>query len=72
MIDGYKLFRRDRRDKRGGGGALYIKNYIKKWIHCEELPLRNSHGQIESLWVEMRDRTSKGYLVVGVYYRPPG
>ncbi|GAB0203009.1 hypothetical protein GRJ2_002766500 [Grus japonensis] len=45
-IDGYKMYRRDRRRRRAGGVALYIK----KWIDCEELSLKNSHKQVESLW----------------------
>ncbi|KAK4807081.1 hypothetical protein QYF61_018422 [Mycteria americana] len=45
-INGYRLFRRDRQGRRGGGVALYIK----KWIDCEELSLKNSHEQVESLW----------------------
>ena len=44
-IDGYRLFRRDRRGRRGGGVALYVK----KWIDCEELSLKNGHEQVESL-----------------------
>jgi len=43
--------------------------YVKKWIDCEELPLRNSPGQVESLWVKIRDWTNTGRLVVSVYYR---
>jgi len=66
-IDDYRLFRRDRRGKRVGGIALYIK----KSIQCEELSLKNGHEQVESLWVRIRDRGNKGNLVVGVYYRPP-
>ena len=66
-IDGYRLFRRDRQGRRGGGVALYIK----KWIDCEELSLKNSQEQVESLWVRIRDRGNKGNLVVGVYYRLP-
>ncbi|XP_035169883.1 uncharacterized protein LOC118159406, partial [Oxyura jamaicensis] len=66
-VDGYKLFRRDRRGRRGGGVALYVR----KWIDCEELCLRNSHDQVESLWVKIKDLSSKVYLVVGVCYRPP-
>jgi len=66
-IDGYRLFRRDRRGKWGGGNALYIK----KSVHCEGLSLKNSHEQVESLWVRIRDRGNKGNLVVGVYYRLP-
>jgi len=61
-IDGYGLFRRDRWGKRGGGVALYIK----KLIQCEELSLKDSHEQIERLWVRIRDRGNKGNLVMGV------
>jgi len=67
VIDGYRLFRRDRWGKRGGGIALYIK----KSIECEELSLKNSHEQVESLWVRIRDRGEKGNLVMGAYYRLP-
>ena len=66
-INGYRLFRRDRQRRRGRVVALYIK----KWIDSEELSLKNSHEQVESLWVRIRDRGNKGNLVVGVYYRPP-
>jgi len=66
-IDGYRLFRRDRRGRSGRGVALYIK----KWMECEELPLKNSHKQVESLWVRIRDQGNKGNLVVGAYYRLP-
>ncbi|KAK4824986.1 hypothetical protein QYF61_022512 [Mycteria americana] len=66
-IDGYRLFRRGRQGRRGRGIALYIK----KWIECEDLSLKNSHEQVESLWVRIRNRGNKGNLVVGVYYRPP-
>ncbi|GAB0190587.1 mitochondrial enolase superfamily member 1 [Grus japonensis] len=45
-INGYRLFRRDRRGRRGRRVALYIK----KCIDCEELSLKNSHEQVESLW----------------------
>ncbi|XP_068520926.1 uncharacterized protein [Anas acuta] len=66
-MEGYKLYRRDRQGRKGGGVALYVK----KWIDCEELPLRNSHEQVESLWVKIKHQTNKGHLVVGVCYRPP-
>lgn len=32
-----------------------------------ELCLRNSHSQVESLWIKIKDWCSKGHLVVGVY-----
>lgn len=33
--------------------------------------LRNNHNLVESLWVKVKDWSSKGHLVVGVYYKPP-
>jgi len=65
-INGYRLFRRDRQGKSSEGVALYIK----KSIRCEELSLKNSHKQVKSLWIRIRDRGNKENLVVGVYYRP--
>jgi len=67
LIEDYRLFRRDRQGRRGGRVALYVR----KWIDCEELCLRNSHDQVKSLWVKIKDWSSKGHLVVGVCYRPP-
>jgi len=66
-LDSYRLFRRDRQGRRGGGIALYIK----KTLQSEELSLKNNHEQVESLWVRIRERGNKGNLVVGFYYRPP-
>jgi len=66
-LDVYWLFRRDRRRRRGGGIALYIK----KTLQSEELSLKNNHQQVKSLWVGIGERGNKGNLVVGVYYRPP-
>ena len=65
LIEGYRLFRKDRQGRRGGA------HYVRKGIDCEELCLRNSHNQVKSLWVKIEDRSSKGHLVVGVCYRPP-
>ena len=66
-LDGYRLFRRDRQGRRGGGVALYLK----KTLQSEELSLKNNHEQVGSLWVRIRERGNQGNLVVGVYYRPP-
>jgi len=41
----------DRQGRKGGGVVLNIK----KWIECEELSLKNSHKQVKSLWVRIRD-----------------
>ncbi|KAJ7414830.1 mitochondrial fission process protein 1 [Willisornis vidua] len=64
-INGYRLFRRDWGGRRDGEVALYIKS----WIECEELSLKNSHEQVKSLWVRIKDQGNKENLVVGVYYR---
>jgi len=45
VIGGYKLFRWDRRGRRGGAVTVYTR----KGIECEELSLKNSHEQVESL-----------------------
>lgn len=65
-MDDYGLFRMDRAGKRGTQVALCIK----RWNECEELSLKNSHEEVESLWVRIRDPGNKGNLVPGVCYRP--
>ena len=45
LIEDYRLFRRDRQGRRGGGVALYVR----KWIDCKEVCLRNSHDQVQEL-----------------------
>ncbi|PKU44302.1 rna-directed dna polymerase from mobile element jockey-like [Limosa lapponica baueri] len=70
-VDGYKLFRRDRQGRRGGGVALYVK----KWIECKEMSLKLSleagEERVESLWVRIKGQANMRDTVVGVYYRPP-
>ncbi|XP_075576257.1 myosin heavy chain, skeletal muscle, adult-like [Pelecanus crispus] len=67
VIDGYKLFRRDRQGRRGGGLALCVQN----GIDCTELSLKNGKAQVESLRSKIRDQANKGNFAAGVYYRPP-
>lgn len=52
------VFTRDRLGRRGMG----ITPNVKEWLDCEELPLRNSHKQVKSLWVKIKDYTNKGLL----------
>ncbi|PKU45862.1 rna-directed dna polymerase from mobile element jockey-like [Limosa lapponica baueri] len=69
-IKGYKLFRRDRQGRRGGGVALYVK----EWIESEEVSLKPSlvsDKRVESLWVRIKGQANMGDTVVDVYYRPP-
>ncbi|PKU30779.1 adaptin ear-binding coat-associated protein 1 [Limosa lapponica baueri] len=64
-MDGYKLFRRDKQGRRGGGVALYVR----EGYECQELIEGNS--RVECLWVRIRGRASKADIVVGVCYRLP-
>ncbi|PKU29035.1 mitochondrial fission process protein 1 [Limosa lapponica baueri] len=70
-IEGYKLFRRNRQGRRGGGVALYVK----EWIESEEISLKLSLGAdeeiVESLWVRIKGQASMRDTVVGDYYRSP-
>ncbi|KAM9590859.1 uncharacterized protein ACIBXB_005907 [Morphnus guianensis] len=64
-MDGYKLFRRDRQGKRGGGVALYVR----ECFDCTEL--HDSDNKVECLWVRMRGKANKADIVLGVCYRLP-
>ena len=46
-----------------GGGRVAL--CVREWMDREELCLRNSHDQVESLWVKIKDQSSKEHLVVG-------
>ncbi|KAK4832451.1 hypothetical protein QYF61_023175 [Mycteria americana] len=64
-MDGYKLFRRDRRGRRGGGVALYVRESL------DSLELDDGDDRVECLWVRIRGKANKADIVVGVCYRPP-
>ncbi|KAK4810629.1 hypothetical protein QYF61_007366 [Mycteria americana] len=50
-MDGYKLFRRDRRGRRGGGVALYVRECL------DSLELNDGDDRVECLWPpELEDR----------------
>lgn len=66
VIDGCKVFRRDRQGRRGGRLAFCAKT----GIDCTELSAKGSDAQGESLWVKIGDQDNKGTSVAGVYYRP--
>ena len=63
-MDGYKLFRKYRQGRRGGGVALYVKECI------EVNELMTGENKVESLWVKIRGRANKADILVGVCYRP--
>ncbi|KAK4822567.1 LOW QUALITY PROTEIN: hypothetical protein QYF61_016136 [Mycteria americana] len=64
-MDGYKLFGRDRRSRRGGGVALYVRECL------DSLELNDGDDRVECLWVRIRGKANKADIVVGVCYRPP-
>ncbi|KAK4819807.1 hypothetical protein QYF61_011601 [Mycteria americana] len=64
-MDGYKLFRKDRRGRRGGGVAIYVRECL------DSLELNDGDDRVECLWVRIRGKANKADIVVGVCYRPP-
>jgi len=67
VMDGYRLFRKDRPTRREGGVALYVREQLE----CIELGLGANEEGVESLWVRIKGQAHKGDITVGVYYRPP-
>ena len=65
VMDGYKLFRRDREGRKGGGVALYIK----ECFDVEELGVGND--EVECLWIKIRGKGCRGNILVGACYRRP-
>jgi len=57
-IHSYRMFRKYRWGRKGRGVTLYVK----KFTDCEELSLKNSHRQVESLRVRITDQGNKGNL----------
>ena len=64
-MDGYKLFRKDRQGRRGGGVALYVRECF------DVTELITGDDKVESLWVKIRGRADKADILVDVCYRPP-
>ncbi|TRZ18418.1 hypothetical protein HGM15179_008659 [Zosterops borbonicus] len=64
-LDGYKLFRRDRKGRRGGGVALYIKK------NFDALGIEINADGVECLWVRIKGRANKADILLGVCYHPP-
>lgn len=61
-MEGYRLSRKDRWGRRGGGVTLYIRERFD----CTALTVRDD--VIESLWGRIRGMGNKGDVVVSVYY----
>jgi len=63
----YRLFRKDRQGRRGGGVTLYVKDHLE----CMELHLGLDEEPKVSLFVKTKCRVGTGDITVGVCYRPP-
>ena len=64
-VGGYKLFRKDKQGRRGGGVPLYVSE-------CYDITeLVAGDGKVESLWVRISGRVNKADIVVGVCHSLP-
>ncbi|CAM5172065.1 unnamed protein product [Eretmochelys imbricata] len=66
VMDGYKLFRKDRQGRKGGGVALYVREQYD----CSELRYDTAEKP-ECLWIKFRSVSNRSDVVVGVCYRSP-
>uniref|UniRef100_K7F1Q8 Reverse transcriptase domain-containing protein n=1 Tax=Pelodiscus sinensis TaxID=13735 RepID=K7F1Q8_PELSI len=66
VMEGYRLFRKNRQGRKGGGVALYVREHYD----CSELQYKEGEKLVESLWVRFKGANSSD-VVVGVCYRPP-
>ena len=64
FIHGYCLWRLDKRDKKGGGVAFYVKRNID----CEIIS-KYEQEHIKALWLEVKAHPQR--LLIGCVYRPP-
>ena len=66
-MERYRLFRKDRQGRRGGGVTLYANDQLE----CMELHLAMDEELTQSLWVRIKGRAGTGDIIEGVCYRPP-
>ena len=64
-LTGYAMFRKDRRERRGGGVILYIKESIQ----AQEITLKTEADCEEAIWCNILTRNST--LTIGVGYHNP-
>ncbi|TRZ11984.1 hypothetical protein HGM15179_015124 [Zosterops borbonicus] len=64
-LDGYKLFKRDRKVGRGGGVALYIREAF------DAVGIENNDDEVECLWLRIKGKANKADILLGVCYCPP-
>ena len=64
-LAGYKVFRKNRLVKRGGGVMLHFKEHIQAY----EIQIKAEAGSSEAIWCNLESQGSK--IIVGVVYRCP-
>jgi hypothetical protein len=64
-IDGYKMFRRDRKGGDGGGVCIYIRNNID----CNFVNLGNAITRFQKLWLSFKYHSNIYYVLC--CYHPP-
>ena len=64
-LAGYVMVTKDRRETKGGGVILYIKEYIQAY----EITLKSEADCEEAIWCNIVTRNST--LTIGVVYRSP-
>ncbi|KAF4805399.1 hypothetical protein TURU_001090 [Turdus rufiventris] len=64
-LDGYELFRRDRKGRRGGGMALYIREAF------DAIGIEMNDDEVECLWVGIKGKANKADTLQGVCYHLP-
>ena len=67
-IEGYKIFRLDRNDKRGGGVCAYIRSPLKAQI-LKDLS-GTSAAWFQQLWLQVQYKKIRPFVICAVY-RPP-
>lgn len=66
-MEGYRLFRKDRKGRRGGRVILYISDQLE----CVEVCLGMDEKPTDSLWIRIKERTRTDDIIGGVCYRLP-
>ena len=64
-LENYRIYRKDRINKRGGGVAIYIKEQYQ----AKEIKISNENEIPEMLWLEVKVGIKK--VAIGVLYRAP-
>ncbi|GAB0209831.1 hypothetical protein GRJ2_003448800 [Grus japonensis] len=64
-MEGYRLFRKDRQGRQGGGGAHYVNDQLE----CMELHLGMDEEPTESLWIGAASH-SQALVLIGDFNHP--